>query len=331
MGELFSDVWVWASAGGTLLFGAALPLLIRKARAAGSEPLAGSVSVPSTHVEDEEEPIPVLKTPKADVPAEPAPVVFPPPAAVPAAERPDRANVTGPLGRGEKFVGEIMGRMSHFESEIHQLRSQVQGFAEAHDKEFKVLLQKMGEFQAELHKEMQSRAAAPAAKPPAASAPAPAAKPPASAPAPVAKPPAAAPPAAVPPAAAPTPAPAPKPAPAPVAKPPVSAPAPAPAPAPAAVPPPAAGGIELGPPRFSTPAPKPAPAPAPKPAVEATSPIDPAAAAAAEKTVVMPPRSAEPAGLSLRAPGGEPQSMVPPPAVQEEDPGLGSKGPVWPV
>lgn len=330
MGELFSDVWVWAFAGGALLCGAALPFLIKKARTAGAEPLAGSISVPTSFVEDE--PIPVLKTPKAEVPAEPAPVVFPPPAAAPApaAERPDRANVTGPVGRGEKFVGEIMGRMSHFESEINQLRSQVQGFAEAHDKEFKVLLQKMGEFQAELHKEMQSRASAvPAAKPPA-SAPAPAAKPPATAPVPAVKPPVAA--------AAPSPAPAPKPAPtptpAPVAKPPAAAPpVAAPAPAPAAVPPPASGGIELGPPRFATPAPKPAPAPAPKPAVEPTAPIDPAAAAAAaaEKTVVMPPRAAEPAGLSLRAPGGEPQSMVPPPAVQEEDPGLGSKGPVWPV
>ncbi|TPW19742.1 MAG: hypothetical protein FD126_2383, partial [Elusimicrobia bacterium] len=184
MGELFSDIWIWASAGGMLLSGAALPFLIRKARAAGTAPLAGAVSVPS-HFDDEDEPIPVLKTPKAEAPAEPAPVVFPPPAAVPAAEPPDRANVTGPLGRGERFVGEIMGRMSHFESEIHDLRAQVQGFAEAHDKEFKVLLQKMGEFQGELHKELQAHASVPAAKPPA-SAPPPAAKPPASAPPPAA-------------------------------------------------------------------------------------------------------------------------------------------------
>ena len=84
MGELFSDVWVWASAGGTLLCGAALPLLIKKARAAGSEPLAGSVSVPPSHVDDEDdEPIPVLKTPKTEAPAEPAPATPPAPGETP--------------------------------------------------------------------------------------------------------------------------------------------------------------------------------------------------------------------------------------------------------
>lgn len=322
MGEIFSDVWVWTSALGSLASAAALPFLIKKARSSAVVMTGSVVAAPF----EADEPIPVVKEPKPEKPVERKPEPVPAPVllkqAPPPADKVDRANVTGPLGRGEKFIGEIMGRMTHFEEEIHQLRSQVQGFSEAHDKEFKVLLQKMGEFQSELRKELQARAAAPA------SAPAPAAKPPATnpapAPAPAAKPAATPPPAAKPPA----------PAPAPVVA--APAPAPAPAPVPAAQPPAASGGIELGPPRF-TPAPKPAPTPkpepAPKPAAEATSPIDPAAAAAAEKTVVLPPKAAEPSGgLLLRPPGGEPQAMTPPPATQEpEDINLGSKGPVWPV
>ncbi|TBR24946.1 hypothetical protein EPO15_03060, partial [bacterium] len=171
MGEIFSDVWVLASAAGLLFSAAALPFLIKKARSATASPLPGAMTVAPF---EEDEPIPVVKEPKAEKAPEPAPA---PVDASPArAETPDRANVTGPVGRGEKFVGEIMGRMSHFETEIHELRSQVQGFSEAHDKEFKLLLQKMTDFQAELHRDLQARAASPA--------PAPAAKPPAAAPKP---------------------------------------------------------------------------------------------------------------------------------------------------
>lgn len=75
--------------------------------------------------------------------------------------------------------------------------------------------------------------------------------------------------------------------------------------------------------------PKVAPRPAPEPTAPVASPPP-----ADEKTIVIPPKKAEPespeqiaAGLSLKFPGGEP--LTPPPA--EEEPAPGSKGPVWPV
>ncbi|MBI3299162.1 MAG: hypothetical protein HYZ75_13420 [Elusimicrobia bacterium] len=344
---LFSDVWAVASGAGLLLCLAALPFLYKRARAASSA-LPGLVRAP---IDVDDEPIPVVKEPAAQPAPQPVEAPAERPAAAPKdaeaalprdsarsakaaepapqpqsqaqpqpapADR-DTKTSTGGTSPAVVYMQNLKIQMEHFEKEIHQLRSQLAGFAQMHDKEFKILLQKMSEFQAELHGQVGAAHAPPAAAPIPAPAPAPA---PAKA-VPVAAKPAPAPaPAPKPVAAVPAPAPA-----IPLAKPPAAASAPAPAPAPVPVPVPK--------PAVQAPAPAPAPAPKPvtQPIPEKTVPVN---LAAAEKTLVMPPKKADAetpeqiaAGLSLRVPGGEAQPLTPPPA--EEDPAPGSKGPVWPV
>lgn len=362
MGTIFSDIWALAAGAGLLISLGALPFLFKRARAASAGPLPSVMAPPVSGLDAlDDEPIPVVKAVPAAEAEEPKPVAKPEPrnekpaseaekpapqaekAAVPASEmtmqagadlqqtakKAEKGPTTGGISPAVVYLQNLKIQMEHFEKEIHQLRTQMLAYTQTHDKEFKLLLDKLGELQSGIQGR-PAPAAAPAPAPKAAPAPAPKVV---AAPKP-----------------APAPAPAPKPAPAPEPKP---APAPAPKPAPVAEPKPEPKvesseqptiQIELGArpaPGMTKTAAKPAPepkpepkaAPAPAPATEPTLAVAPPPAD--EKTVVIPPpaKKAEPetaeqiaAGLSLKFPGGEP--LVPP---AEEEPNPGAKGPVWPV
>ncbi len=208
MNAILGDVWIYVCLAGLLLSGAALPFLIKRYR---TEPVSGPGGLfPSPGDEPPEElsvePVKVvdassLKEPavKGSAPAKKKPTPVDP--------KTLRTGQTMPGGISPAIVylQNLKLQIEHFEKEIHDLRSQVSGFAKTHDKQFHDLLDRMGSMQNELHHqvvahEIQSKPAVkPAAKPSAVHAPAPAAKPapkpapaaaakPAPKPAPVAKP-----------------------------------------------------------------------------------------------------------------------------------------------
>ncbi|MFH1723653.1 MAG: hypothetical protein ABII00_03415, partial [Elusimicrobiota bacterium] len=124
---------------------------------------------------------PAEKKPSAAPPAEQKPPTAPPAAQKPAAQLTPRrinptATMSGGLSPAVVYLQNLKIQMEHFEKEIHDLRSQVVGFARQHDKEFELLLKRMVDFQRELHHEVHSHAGTDEAAPAPARAPEPAPK-----------------------------------------------------------------------------------------------------------------------------------------------------------
>lgn len=309
LNAILGDVWIYVCLAGLLLSGAALPFLIKRYRA---EPVSGPGGLSPSPEDDpppEELSVEPVKVVDASSLKESAPAKE---KLTPADPKTLKTGQTMPGGISPAIVylQNLKLQIEHFEKEIHELRSQVSGFAKTHDQQFHDLLDRMGDMQKELHHQVVAHEvqAKPAAAKPAAVQAA-AAKPavkPAAIQAPVVKQAAK-----------------PDSQPAPVAKP-VPKPAPKPAPVKAKV--------------ESKPEPKPAPAakPAPKPAVELKSAeVKKAPAKATAEEIA--------STLTLNAPNGpsekaeqkdapaKKEEAAPP--KQEEDilkPEKG-KGPVWPV
>ncbi|MFH2201858.1 MAG: hypothetical protein ABIJ96_01970 [Elusimicrobiota bacterium] len=337
--NFFTDWKFIGSVAGIVLSGGALPFLITRFKQA---PVYDPPMVlPPTDKPEEfpDEPVKVVdEEPEPEdeavdeKPAEVEPVVERKEAAKdPEPEKPAKkpaedkgATTTGGISPAIVYLQNLKQQIGNFEKELHDLRTEMLGASQSHDKQFKELLAVVKKI-AERGVVSAASGANPAPKP----MPAAVSKP---APAPAPKP-----------APKPAPAPAPKPAPAPAAAKPAPAPAPKPAPAPAPKPAPVIDvelsassldpkpGIELSMANEPNPPAKAAPAPAPV----AKPVVDIADQAAHDIASTLEMRLESVGGAASQTKPAAPAAKAPDkkPAEPPEDDILKptGKGPVWPV